>query len=938
MNNKTILLVEDEVLIAMSEQMTLEQSGYRVLTVGSGEDAIDAVRGNTAIDLILMDIDLGNGIDGTEAAAIILQERDLPVVFLSSHTEPEIVAKTEKITSYGYIVKGLSDTILLASIKMAFRLFDAKSKKNAIERALRESEDQYSTVVQNATVAICVVQDNRFRFFNPEATRLFGYTAEEMTQLDPDTIIHPDDRERVVSTRRQRLEGREIEHIVSHRIVTRDQAIRWVEIRAVIIDWNARPAALVFLTDITERQLASEAVQESEATVRRRLQAILEPESDIGSFELSDIIDRQDLQLLMDDFYRLTGVGGAVVDIRGNVLVASGWQDICTQFHRVHPQTRQHCIESDTVLTSSTTPGEIKRYKCKNNMWDAATPIHVAGRHIGNVFYGQFFFEDEELDYHFFRRQAKRYGFDESSYLAALDRVPRWHRQKIDQIMSFYAHLAAMISTLGYRNIHLARTITARDRLLVELRESEELLDDTQRLAGVGGWVWDLERRTMNWTAETYRIHGINPGDIPVGSTEHKDRSLDCYDPADRQLIETAFGRCIEEGLAYDLECQLTRLDGSRIWIRTMAHAVKNGDRIVKVVGNIIDITQRKQMEAELRANEEKYRFLLENIGDVVWTSDLDFNITYVSPSCQRLVGYTAEERKQQRLEETIVPASVEKVMTCLDQERVRETAGDSDPHRTVLIELEYYHKNGSTVWVENLIKGLRNTAGEWVGFYGVSRDITERREAAAALRRQLSEKEILLRETHHRIKNNIASVAGLLSLQSDSVSSPEARSALKQAIGRLRGMATLYDKMLLSDGFQQISAAEYLGDLTDSVIALFTGAVSVTVERRFDEFRLDTGKAFLVGIILNELLTNAMKYAFAGRDTGHIDLSLSRSGNRVTLVIDDNGTGLPDGFDVETPTQFGLMLVRMLADQLDGTFLIESVQGTRAVLNFENQ
>jgi CheY-like chemotaxis protein len=126
---KTILLVEDEAIIALTEKMTLEKYGYRVITARTGEEAVATVEKTPAIDLILMDINLGTGIDGTEAAAIILRQRDIPVVFLSSHTEPEVVAKTEKITSYGYVVKDSSGTVLDASIKMAFKLFEAKIKE-----------------------------------------------------------------------------------------------------------------------------------------------------------------------------------------------------------------------------------------------------------------------------------------------------------------------------------------------------------------------------------------------------------------------------------------------------------------------------------------------------------------------------------------------------------------------------------------------------------------------------------------------------------------------------------------------------------------------------------------------------------------------------------------------------------------------------------------
>jgi len=146
---KIILLVEDEFLIAMGKQQELEKYGYSVRHVNTGEKAVNISRENCDIDLILMDIDLGKGIDGTEAAALILKERNIPVIFVSSHTEKDIVEKTEKITSYGYVVKSSSITVLDASIKMAFKLFDAQNQMSAISKfpgenpnpVLRISED-----------------------------------------------------------------------------------------------------------------------------------------------------------------------------------------------------------------------------------------------------------------------------------------------------------------------------------------------------------------------------------------------------------------------------------------------------------------------------------------------------------------------------------------------------------------------------------------------------------------------------------------------------------------------------------------------------------------------------------------------------------------------------------------------------------------------------
>ena len=140
---RTILLVEDERIIALSETVMLEHHGYRVVTCATGEQAVELAINDPEIDLVLMDINLGPGIDGTQAAEMILAERELPVVFLSSHTESEVVEKTETITSYGYIVKNTGETVLTASVKMAFNT--ASSGPTARVSTSRSTEARSST-------------------------------------------------------------------------------------------------------------------------------------------------------------------------------------------------------------------------------------------------------------------------------------------------------------------------------------------------------------------------------------------------------------------------------------------------------------------------------------------------------------------------------------------------------------------------------------------------------------------------------------------------------------------------------------------------------------------------------------------------------------------------------------------------------------------------
>lgn len=340
----SLLLAEDEILIAMNQKSELEKYGYTVHHVFTGEEAIEAVLGGEVdIDLILMDVDLGKGIDGTQAAQEILRRKNIPIVFLSSHTEREVVEKTEKITSYGYVVKNSGIVVLDASIKMALKLFQA----------------QHS-------------------------------------------------------------------------------------------------------------------LEESRVVVREKIRAITEAEYDLGPLELSDLINVEELQSILEDFNHITGMLSAILDIKGNILIGVGWQDICTKFHRVNPESAKHCVESDTMLANGARPGEFKAYRCKNNMWDMASPIVIAGRHMGNIYFGQYFYDDEEVDVELFRKQAKQYGYDEEKYLAALEKVPRFSQDMVNTAMRFYTKIAKIISEMSYNNIRLSRVLTERNKALERAVIGEE--------------------------------------------------------------------------------------------------------------------------------------------------------------------------------------------------------------------------------------------------------------------------------------------------------------------------------------------------------------------------------------------------------------------------------------------------------------------------------
>ncbi len=476
---KTILLVEDEAIVAYSEKATLEGFGYRVLSARSGKEALEAVHSHgETLDLILMDLDLGEGIDGTETARLILAERNLPIVFLTAHAEREQVEKVKGITRYGYVVKDSGDFVLQSSIEMAFELFEAHEK-------MRMSEARLSTLLTTIPDLIWL-KDNEGRYLSCNAAfeRFFGAKERDILGKTDYDFLDKDSADFFRSHDRRVMESG---------LPNRNE--EWITFaedgHRALLDTLKTPlfggpgeiiGVLGISRDITEKYKNAEALKESEQSVRRKLDAIIKPEGSISELGLSEIVDIPTLTSLMEDFSALTGMAIAILDIKGKVLIATGWQDICTKFHRANPESGAACTESDLFLSAEVKEGEYTDYRCKNNMWDIVTPLYVDGTHVGNIYSGQFFYDDDEVNESVFAAQAERFGFDQESYLQALRRVPRFSHEEISRLMDYLVNLTDFVSRLSISNLHLSRTLselqTAKDLLSKSLMEKELLLKE----------------------------------------------------------------------------------------------------------------------------------------------------------------------------------------------------------------------------------------------------------------------------------------------------------------------------------------------------------------------------------------------------------------------------------------------------------------------------
>lgn len=339
-----------------------------------------------------------------------------------------------------------------------------------------------------------------------------------------------------------------------------------------------------------------------------------------------------------------------------------------------------------------------------------------------------------------------------------------------------------------------------------------------------------------------------------------------------------------------------------------------------------LKIRDLNQSQAKLEtAMVERNRYLetiLQTSADGFMVVNAGMQIVQVNNAYCRMSGYSQNELQRMSLADIDNDETVENI--------------DTRMHRIIangneIFETRHRRKDGSVFNVEVSVTHLDIGSGQLICF---CRDSTNRKQAEDRIKSLLASKELLLKELHHRIKNNLVSVSNLLDLQSQSYV-PEARSLFKVAINRVNSMVVLYDKLLSSEQYESLSCKSFLLDIINRMASLFPDMANVKIETQMDNFDLSPKKLFPLGIIVNELITNIMKYAFIGKESGHVYISLIRTDDIATLTVQDNGIGLPEGFDAATATGFGLMLVGMLAEQLGGSFALHNDAGTRNVVSF---
>ena len=336
------------------------------------------------------------------------------------------------------------------------------------------------------------------------------------------------------------------------------------------------------------------------------------------------------------------------------------------------------------------------------------------------------------------------------------------------------------------------------------------------------------------------------------------------------------------------------------------------------------DISERYEQEQEIKHNEELFRQLFQNAPIGIALLDEHKEVILVNKGFEKIFGFNADEVRDVSLDKVIVP------------EEKREEASTLSGS-TETFEVNTYRRRKDGKLVDVIIYGVPVIVEEKIiGIYGIYVDITDRKIAEKKIKESLKEKEVLLAEIHHRVKNNLAVITGLLELQAQGTDDVSARQVLRDSQLRINSMALIHEKLYQSENFSKIQFGNYISELTDVITRSYvTKEKPVEFKIESDPAELTITQAIPCGLLLNEVVTNAMKHAFKGREKGEIEIQMKKEDKKIRLTISDDGVGLPDNFEELEKKSLGMTLIHTLTSQLNGELDIRSNGGTAYELIF---
>ncbi len=564
---------------------------------------------------------------------------------------------------------------------------DDITERRRSEQALLESEERYRSLVEFAPTTISIMDrvNNRYLYVNPAWEQLTGYSLEDADTMHPIDLIHPDMRQMVTERSTARLQGESVPSRYEAKILTKDGKTKWLDLGATMVTIEDQPAILTIANDITDRMQAEEALRQERDKAQTYLDIVnvimvainsdqqvtlinqrgcellgYTEEEIIGKNWFSTFIPEEDQEGAKTVFSQLIAGEIELTEYYENAIVNKAGEEQLIAWRNTVLRNE----DGDIIGTLSSGDDITERRRAEQALRESEARYRTLFEQANDAILIENE-DDQILDVN--QQACDLLGYTKEELLSMT--VPQLQApqcrgtagQVIKNELKQYkgqpfetvdlhrdgrlipvevttSHLTGLEDGLA---ISIVRDITRRKEAEKELRQSLDLLNSTQRLAKVGGWEWDIDSQTMFWTEETYRLHGV---DSSLSGFDKIEYSLSCYAPEDRPLVETAFRRCVNEGEKFDHEFLFTTARDGQRWIRVTAEPIKQDDKIIRVIGNMADITERKRVEQA----EREQRILAEALADTAsaLSSTLDLNEVFdrILDNVGRVVAHDAAQ------------------------------------------------------------------------------------------------------------------------------------------------------------------------------------------------------------------------------------------------------------------------------------------------------
>jgi PAS domain S-box-containing protein len=871
----SLVLVENEFVLAEDVPSRLRAAGFDIIgTAATGKDALAQAR-ELHPDVVLMDPVLKGKMDGIEAAQQITERFDIPVIFLTAGADAATVRRATETASYGFLVMPFDDLELRAAIEMAIYKHRMEVTARESDRRMRELTESLSEVLFETDLA------GNITFINRAGLKEFGYTKEQVeggiTLYD---FLPPD-------------KHAEIRESVAQAVI--DEPSEWIEVPALRRDGSTFPASVRASVIVREGVPAGIRGIALNVTEQKRLEGALIRERDQAQLYLDTA---EVIMMALNREGRITLLnrkGCEVLDVTPEQAVGVDWFEV---FLPEDARTETRGIFESLIAEEDT---------------------HAYAENIVLTSRGE-------------------------------ERLVAWYNSRLKD------DTGNVIGTLSS-----GTDVTERVRAEQKLEESERRIREITDALPVVAYEADATGRMTFVNATFFDLFGYTKEELEAGMSVFQ-----LIAPADLKRARAVFRRRMRGEEVGRVEYTGLRKDGSTFNMAARSALMRRDGAVVGQRGIMLDVTEQKRAEE----GGKEHTHTIETLNRIVTEGNRATDVQSFAEAATKLAcelmhfgiggiylidadARYATLQYGQGLPETARDA-IEKI-PCHDAP-FSAILIDGDPlfaedyvtflpqHAPLgvasLASVPLYSRD-TIIGALNVGSAIHHTFSQTekallVAIGNEAGTVIAKLQADASVRAALKEKETLLKEIHHRVKNNMQVVSSLMSLQADRATNVEAQAVLTASQSQIRSMALIHEKLYSSGTLSEIEFADYVGSLIKELLQMYhvaPDAVTITTDIEDVRFAVDT--AMPCALILNELVSNCLKYAFPDGRVGEVIVGMQYADGTYTLTVADNGVGFPADVDLRATGSLGMQLVTALVDQIDGTVELNRENGTSFVISF---